>query len=124
MGSVLELNADNWEREVIKSDILVVVDFWHERCSWCIKLNPVFEEVSEEYKGRVKFAKLNVLESSVKREIALKYGVMGTPTLKFFCNERAVGETVGFKPKENLKKILEDVLAKHQECVKQSTELK
>jgi len=124
MGSVLEINAESWETDVLKSDIMVVVDFWHEHCPWCIRLNPIFEEISEGYKDKAKFAKLNVLKSLGNREVALKYGVMSTPTLKFFCKGRPVGEAVGFMPREHLKKVLDDILVKHQECVRQSTELK
>lgn len=59
MESVLEVNANNWEQEVLQPDTLTVVDFWHDHCPWCIRLNPIFEAVVEEYKGKVKFAKLN-----------------------------------------------------------------
>lgn len=52
MGSTIEVNASNWGKEVLKSDILTVVDFWHNRCSWCLRLNPIFSEVAEEYKGK------------------------------------------------------------------------
>jgi len=63
MKGVLELNAGSWDQEVLKSDKLTLVDFWHNHCPWCTKLNPIIDEVAEEYEGRVKFAKLNVLES-------------------------------------------------------------
>jgi len=68
MGSVLEVNADSWEREVIESGVLTVVDFWHNHCPWCIRLDPVFREVAEEYEGRIKFVKLNVLERARRIE--------------------------------------------------------
>jgi len=67
---------------------------------------------------------LNVLESPGNQEIAVRYAVMSTPTLVFFCEGRPVGQVIGFMPKERLKKILDDMLDKHKECVKQSTELK
>ena len=124
MGNVLEANATNWKEEVLQSSVLTVVDFWHERCPWCIRLNPIFDEVAEEYKGKIKFVKLNVLASPGNREIAIRYGVMGTPTLVFFCAGRPVEEVVGFMPKERLKKILDTMLETHKECIKQSTELK
>jgi len=123
MHSVLKVNAEDWEQEVLRSDKLTVVDFWHERCPWCIRLNPIFEEVAGEYEGKIKFAKLNVLEDPRTREIAIRYGVMGTPTLIFFCAGRPVEEVVGFMPKERLKKILDEMLKIHKECIKQSTQL-
>jgi thioredoxin len=124
MESVLEVNASNWEQEVLQSDILTVVDFWHDRCPWCIKFNPTYDEVAEEYGGKIKFVKLNILENQENRKIAIHHGVMSTPTLIFFCEGRPVGENVGFMPKERLEKTLDDMLEKHKECIKQSTELK
>lgn len=124
MRSVLEVEANDWEQEVLESDILTVVDFWHQHCPWCLRLNPLFAELAGEYKGRIKFVKLNVLGGPSNRQIAIRYGVMGTPTLVFFCMGRPVEEVVGFMPKERLKKILDDVLEMHRECIKQSTELK
>jgi len=124
LGSVLEVNAGSWEQEVLQSDVLTVVDFWHSQCPWCIRLEPIYNETAEEYKGKVKFAKLNILENPENRKIAIHYGVMSTPTLLFFCEGRPIGGAVGFMPKERLKKTLDDVIEKHRDCIKQSTELK
>ncbi|MBS7622036.1 thioredoxin, partial [Candidatus Bathyarchaeota archaeon] len=77
MSAVLDVDAEDWEMEVLRSDILTVVDFWHERCPWCIQLNPIFEEVADEYKDKAKFVRFNVLKSPRNRDIAIRYGVMG-----------------------------------------------
>ena len=53
--SVLEVTSENWEMEILRSNTLVLVDFWHERCLWCKRLDPIFDEVAEEYKDKVKF---------------------------------------------------------------------
>jgi len=124
MKSVLDVNANNWEQEVLQSDILTVVDFWHDRCPWCLRLNPIIDEVAKEYEGKIKFVKLDVLKVSANREIAIRYGIMSTPTLLFLCEGRPVGQALGFMPKENLKGLLDDMVAKHRECIKHSTELK
>jgi thioredoxin 1 len=124
MGSVLEVDAGNWEQEVLQSDILTVVDFWHNRCPWCIKLNPIFSGLAEEYEGKIKFAKLNVLANPDNRGIAVHHGVMSTPTLLFFCEGRPVEQNVGSMPKEQLRKIMDDMLERHTRCIKESTELK
>lgn len=63
MGNVVELNSGNWDQEVLRSDILVAVDFWHENCPWCVKFNPLLEEASDEYRGKIKFAKLDVFKN-------------------------------------------------------------
>ncbi|MEM2733240.1 MAG: thioredoxin domain-containing protein [Candidatus Bathyarchaeia archaeon] len=123
MSYTLEVNAESWEREVLQSDILTVVDFWHESCPWCIMLNPIFEEVAKEYKNRVKFVRFNVLKSPENREIAIKNGVMGTPTIAFYCSGRYLGSIVGFIPKDHLKHIIEYFMSQYKECVRQSTKL-
>ena len=124
MEKVMDVNAKNWEQEVLKADVLTVVDFWHNRCPYCLMLTPIYNELAEEYKGKIKFARLNILEGPDNREIALRYGVMGTPTLVFFCEGRTVEQVVGFMPKEQLRKAVDDVIEKHKECIRQSTELK
>lgn len=124
MRSVLDVNADNWEREILQSATLVVVDFWHEQCPWCKRLEPIYSEVSEEYEGKVKFAKLNVLKSHENQQMAVKYGIMGTPTLIFFCDGRPIETVAGFQPKERLRQLVDDVIDKHRECIEKSTELK
>jgi thioredoxin 1 len=124
MGSVIiDVNEKSWEQEVLKSNVLTVVDFWHEHCPWCLRLNPVLDEIADEYGENVKFVKLNVLETPGNREIAIQYGVMGTPTLIFFCAGRPVETAVGFMPKQRLKNLIDRVLETHQECIAQSTEL-
>ena len=121
---VLEVNADNWEKEILQSDVLTVVDFWHERCPWCVKLAPIFSDIASEYGNKVKFAKLNVLENSENQQTAITYGVMGTPTIIFFCESIPVGTAVGFQTKERLKQLVEDMMIKHDECIQKSTKLK
>ena len=121
--SVIEVNANTWEKEVLQSKTLVLVDFWHERCIWCTRLAPIFEEVAEEYKDQVKFATLNVLSSSENQQIGFENGVMGTPTIVFFCEGRSVGTAVGFQPKERLQQLVQDLLTNHKECISQSTQL-
>jgi len=122
MAQPKEIRAADWD-EVLRSDMLTIIDFWHNHCPWCLRLNPVFEKVAEEYKGKAKFFKVNVLENPANRDIAIRYGVMSTPTLLFFCDGRPVRQMLGFMPKEDLKRTVEDVLREHKECIRQSTGL-
>ncbi|UCG44791.1 MAG: thioredoxin fold domain-containing protein [Candidatus Bathyarchaeota archaeon] len=124
MGSTLKANANNWRSTVLQSDLLTVVDFWHDNCPWCLKLNPIFDEIAEEYKARIKFVKFNVLENPSSREIAVQQGIMSTPTMMFFCKGRPVGQALGFTPKERLREILNDMLREYKNCLDRSTELK
>ena len=124
MNSTKDINANSWEKEVLEPEILVVVDFWHDHCPWCLMLDPIYNEVSEEYEKKAKFVKFNVLESTENQQIAVKYGVMGTPTIIFFCEGRPVESVAGFQQKERLFELVEDVLSKHRECIEKSTILK
>jgi len=124
MHSVIDVTADDWEREILQADTPVVVDFWHEQCSWCKRLDPIYSEISEKYKNNVKFTKLNVLESNENRNIAIRYGVMSTPTIIFYCDGRPIETVAGFQPKDRLKQLVDDVITKHRECIEKSTALK
>jgi thioredoxin 1 len=124
MEDVREVDASNWAKEVTQSTILTVVYFWHNQCPWCFSLNPIFNEVTEEYRGKMKFVKLNVLEDPANQEIATNFGVMSTPTLMFMCNGRTVGQIVGLLSKEDLEKAFDDMLSRHRQCLTQSTELR
>jgi thioredoxin 1 len=104
--------------------MLTVVYFWHNQCPWCLRLNPIFNEITEEYGGRIKFAKLNVLENPANQEIASNFGIMSTPTLLFLCSGRPVGQIVGLMSKEDLEKAMGDMFLRHRQCLSQSTELR
>lgn len=124
MSEVVEVSSVDWEKEILQHETLVIVDFWHERCPWCKKLEPIYREVAKEYNDKVKFAKINVLESDENQQIAVKYGIMGTPTLAFFCEGRLIETVAGFLPKESLKQRVDDVIDNHRECIEKITELK
>ncbi len=124
MSSLLDVNASNWDQQVLQADLLTVVDFWHEHCGWCMRYIPILNEVAEEYRSRVKFVKMNVFTDPENKKLALQYGVMGTPTLVLFCSGKPIEHLVGYMDKEKLKKQLDDLLGRYQECARQSTELK
>ena len=124
LSSVIEVNSDSWETEVLKSEGLVVVDFWHQQCPWCARLAPIFSEVAKEYWDKAKFASLNVLSSHENQHIALHLGLMSTPTLVFFCQGKPIFAAAGFQTKERIKQLVEDALKNYKECAGKSTELK
>lgn len=123
MSKVMELQADEWESEVMSVEGPVVVDFWHHMCGWCQKLDPIFAQLPERFE-KVKFAKMNVLDSAENRHIAMGNGVLGTPTIKVFCDGRSIGEVVGFRPLDRLVKELGEILASKDDCLEHSTPLK
>jgi len=80
----VEVQADAWEREVLRAEEPVVVDFWHPICGWCLTLNPVYEWLPERFGERVKLGKVNALGSPENQRLAIGLDILGTPTIKVF----------------------------------------
>ena len=97
------LNAENFESEVLKSDIPVLVDFWAEWCGPCRMLAPVIAEIAEEQVGKIKIGKVNVDEQP---ELANKYGISAIPAVFLFKGGEVAGRSVGFRPKADIEALL------------------
>ena len=123
LSSVLDVDAGNWRDQVTHSKDLVLVEFWHRTCPWCRLLGPIYGELSDEYRGKVKFARLNMLESTENKFIAATNGVLSTPTLVFYCEGRPLGSLVGFIGRDSLKQAIEQMLVRHKQCIEQSSSL-
>ncbi len=89
---VLVVDKQNFEQEVLKSDLPVMVDFWATWCVPCRMIAPIVERLADRYAGRLKVAKLDVDEN---QELAIQYQVMSIPTLLFFKNGQVVDRIIG-----------------------------
>lgn len=97
--SITYLTDDNFESEVLKSDVPVLVDYWAEWCGPCKMIAPILDEVAQEYQGRIKVAKLNIDENEATPP---KYGIRGIPTLMIFKNGNVQATEVGALSKSKL----------------------
>jgi len=97
----------NFDAEVLKSPIPVLVDFWATWCGPCQMAGPIIDELAEEYKDKVKVGKINVDENP---QTALQFGVMSIPTVIVFQNGKEVKREVGFSGKDGYKKLLDEIL--------------
>lgn len=105
---VTEVGKDNFQDEVLNADLPVVIDFWAPWCGPCRMMAPVFEKLSKDYDGKVKFVKIN---SDNDPELAAQFGIQGIPTLVVVNSGSEVDRHVGFAPEPALKQRIEHILA-------------
>ena len=106
MGQYIEVTDANFEEEVLKSELPVLVDFWAIWCAPCLIIAPIVEELASEKAGSLKVAKLDVDSNA---QIASKYAIRSIPTLLLFKNGEVVDQMIGAVPKS----IIESKLVKH-----------
>ena len=107
MSSPTDTSDGTFQADVLDNETPVLVDFWAPWCGPCRMVAPIVEELADEYDGRVKFVKLNTDENPT---VAGKYGIRSIPTLLVFKGGEPVSQIVGFRPKGDLAKHLEEAL--------------
>ena len=100
--SVITLTAENFDQEVLQSQVPVLVDFWASWCGPCRMLSPLVDQVSEEVEG-IKVGKVNVDDEP---DLAGKYNINSIPTLLVFKNGELANKSVGFIPKEQIAELV------------------
>ncbi|MBT3275893.1 MAG: thioredoxin [Spirochaetales bacterium] len=101
------MTAENFEEEVLKSDVPVLADFWAEWCVPCKMIAPVLEEIAGEQAGKLKIAKVNVDEQG---DLAAQFGIVSIPSLLLFKGDEVVNKQVGAGSKDMIVNIYKDYL--------------
>jgi len=110
-GEPINVSNDDFEDEVLKSELPVIVDFWAPWCAPCLIAGPVLEKIAQEYKERLKVYKVNV---DTERQTAIDYGIMSIPTLNIYKDGKVVDQIIGVRPgyESDLKRKIEPHLKK------------
>jgi thioredoxin 1 len=106
MADIKVFNQDNWDKEVMQSDLPVLVDFWAPWCGPCKMVGPVVESLAAENAGKINIGKVNVDEN---QDLAARFGIRGIPTLAFFQGGSEVKRIVGAQNKAQLQKAIDEV---------------
>jgi thioredoxin 1 len=104
-----EFNDTNFEAEVIKSDVPVLVDIWAEWCGPCRMLAPTIDALASEYDGKAKVGKL---DADSNRDTVMKFGVSALPTILVFKGGQVVHKFIGLRQKAEFKQVLDSIAAK------------
>ena len=109
MSKIVEVTDQNFEEEVLGSNLPTEVDFWAPWCGPCQMVIPIYEKLSEEYEGRFKFCMINVDEN---QRMAGEYQIMSIPMQMFFNNGEKIDEILGAVPEPTIRTMVEDILRK------------
>jgi thioredoxin 1 len=96
---IFEVNSDKFQTEVLESSTPVLVDFWAEWCGPCRAIAPIVDDISVEYAGRLRVAKMDADEN---QDVLMNYGIMGIPTLILFKDGKEIERIVGMQPRDRI----------------------
>ncbi|MDW3604549.1 MAG: thioredoxin family protein [Nitrososphaeraceae archaeon] len=120
--TVETITANQWQQKVIDSVLPVIVNFSAVRCGFCQALEPLYNRLSEQYNDQLVFLKLMVDDKN-NQELLDRLSIEGTPTLKFYCKSREIGEHIGYAIEPKLKQKIEMFLSEMEFCINNSTGL-
>lgn len=105
--SILRLNDDDFDKEIMSSNIIALVDFWANWCMPCKMIAPAVEQIAKEYSGKIKVAKVEVDEAGAT---ASRFNVMNIPTLILFKDGKEIDRIVGVASKDDISRKIDKVL--------------
>ncbi len=105
--NLIEFTDENFDTEVLKSEVPVLVDFWAEWCGPCHALAPTIAEIANDYDGQVKVGKVNV---DTNQQTAMKFGIRSIPSTLIFKDGNVANQVVGAVPKDSITKLLDQVV--------------
>jgi thioredoxin-like negative regulator of GroEL len=117
-GGIIELDGSGFKEALKKSKKLVIVEFYSDSCSACRAIAPTYRQLSEELEKFAMFTQVNVTPNV---RLSQELGIMGTPTFKFFCSGRPIGEIVGAINATILRNTIKDMVRHKNECITKST---
>ncbi|MCX6798088.1 MAG: thioredoxin [Candidatus Falkowbacteria bacterium] len=109
MSHVQELNKENFSDAVLKSDLPVLVDFWAPWCMPCQMMAPILDELAVDMLAEMKIAKINT-EDGNNQDLAIEYQIQSIPNMKLFKNGQLIGEFIGLRDKDTLKKEITELI--------------
>jgi thioredoxin 1 len=107
MAEILDVSDASFEREILKSELPVLIDFWAEWCAPCRQIAPIVKELATSYDGKVKIVKMNIDENPGTPG---RYGVRAIPTVLAFKNGAVVGQLTGARPKSAFEEMVQKLL--------------
>ena len=116
------ITAKLWQEKVADAVLPIVVNFSAVRCGFCQALEPLYNRLSEQYKDKLVFLKIMVDDKN-NHELMERISIEGTPTLKFYCKNREIGEHIGYAIEPILKQKIDMFLSEMEFCIKNSTPL-
>ena len=117
MDEVIDIDSQSFEEQVLDSEKPVVVEYWHHKCPSCEEMKPVYARMPGEMGDRLKFTRMNLLESRENRVHAINEGVRSTPTFILYCVGRPTGVIIGVWEQEDFKEELEKLLRMKDACL-------
>jgi thioredoxin 1 len=111
MSKILNVNNNDFNKEVLQSDLPVLVDFWAPWCMPCRMMAPILEELAKVMDGKMKVAKVNT-EEAENQDLAMKYDIQSIPNMKLFKGGKVIGEFIGLRPLEVIKNEIEEIINK------------